>query len=131
MAVMVVLVDADCSAGPRACTTTAVKPSSTAPTEARFIRSLSGIVVSMRKIAPFLALCLALGGCSSPESTPAADTVPGPTPTVQRTPIGDLPDIDVDAVLAHTKALASDEFEGRGPGTKGEDLTVTYLVEQF
>jgi hypothetical protein len=85
----------------------------------------------MRKIAPFLALCLALGGCSSPESTPAPDTVPGPTPTVQRTPIGDLPDIDADAVLAHTKALASDEFEGRGPGTKGEELTVNYLVEQF
>jgi Zn-dependent M28 family amino/carboxypeptidase len=85
----------------------------------------------MRKIAPFLALCLALGGCSSPESTPAADTAPGPTPTVQRTPIGDLPDIDADAVLAHTKVLASDEFEGRGPGTKGEELTVNYLVEQF
>ena len=82
-------------------------------------------------LAPCLALSLALGACSSPESVPAADSVPGPTPTVQRTPIGDLPDIDADAVLAHTKILASDEFEGRGPGTKGEQLTVDYLVEQF
>ena len=82
-------------------------------------------------VAPCLALSLALGACSSPESVPAADSVPGPTPTVQRTPIGELPDIDADAVLAHTKVLASDEFEGRGPGTKGEQLTVDYLVEQF
>jgi Zn-dependent M28 family amino/carboxypeptidase len=85
----------------------------------------------MSKIASCLALCFVLGGCSSPESTPAADKVPGPTPTVQRTPIGDLPDIDADAVLAHTKVLASDEFEGRGPGTKGEEATVNYLVDQF
>ena len=35
------------------------------------------------------------------------------------------------AVLAHTKALSSDEFEGRLPGTKGEQLTVAYLVDQF
>ena len=50
---------------------------------------------------------------------------------VSATPIGELPEIDADAVLAHTKALASDEFEGRGPGTKGEELTVDYLVDQF
>jgi len=42
-----------------------------------------------------------------------------------------LPDIDVSAVLAHTKVLSSDEFEGRAPGTKGEELTVNYLVDQF
>src|SRR5207247_1830012 len=46
-------------------------------------------------------------------------------------PIGQLPDIDTDAVLAHTKVLSSDEFEGRAPGTKGEELTVRYLTEQF
>ena len=66
-----------------------------------------------------------------PESKPASDLAPGPTPTVQRTPIGDLPDIDVDAFLAHTRTLSSDDYGGRGPGSKGEDLTVTYLVEQF
>jgi hypothetical protein len=50
---------------------------------------------------------------------------------VQRIPIGELPDVDTDAVLAHIKTLSSDEFEGRGPGTKGEELTVAYLVDQF
>ncbi|HEY5800506.1 MAG TPA: M20/M25/M40 family metallo-hydrolase, partial [Burkholderiaceae bacterium] len=34
-------------------------------------------------------------------------------------------------LLAHTKTLASDEFEGRSPGTKGEALTIAYVAEQF
>jgi Zn-dependent M28 family amino/carboxypeptidase len=42
-----------------------------------------------------------------------------------------LPDIDAAAVLAHSKVLSSDEFEGRAPGTKGEELTVKYLVDEF
>ena len=35
------------------------------------------------------------------------------------------------AVLDHVKVLASDTFEGRAPGTKGEDLTVAYITDQF
>ncbi|MFC6980032.1 M28 family metallopeptidase [Microbulbifer taiwanensis] len=31
----------------------------------------------------------------------------------------------------HIEVLASDEFEGRAPATKGEELTVNYLAEQF
>jgi Zn-dependent M28 family amino/carboxypeptidase len=34
-------------------------------------------------------------------------------------------------LLAHIEVLASDEFEGRAPGTGGEEKTVAYLVEQF
>ncbi len=34
-------------------------------------------------------------------------------------------------LLKHIKVLASDEFEGRAPGSKGEELTVKYLAEQF
>src|SRR4051794_27820046 len=34
-------------------------------------------------------------------------------------------------VLEHIKVLASDEFEGRGPGTPGEEKTVAYLTGQF
>ena len=33
--------------------------------------------------------------------------------------------------LNDIKKLASDEFEGRAPGSKGEALTVQYLTEQF
>jgi Zn-dependent M28 family amino/carboxypeptidase len=39
--------------------------------------------------------------------------------------------ITPDGLLAHIKVLASDEFEGRSPGTKGEDLSVTYIADQF
>jgi Zn-dependent M28 family amino/carboxypeptidase len=31
----------------------------------------------------------------------------------------------------HTAVLAADEFEGRAPATRGEELTVAYLQEQF
>jgi Zn-dependent M28 family amino/carboxypeptidase len=34
-------------------------------------------------------------------------------------------------LLAHVKVLASDEFEGRAPGTHGEDLTIAYLTGEF
>jgi Zn-dependent M28 family amino/carboxypeptidase len=35
----------------------------------------------------------------------------------------------VEDLLAHVKVLASDEFEGRKPMTKGEELTVDYLTK--
>src|SRR6202045_5025740 len=44
------------------------------------------------------------------------------------------PALDVitpDALLAHIKTLASDEFEGRAPGSKGEELSVKYISDQF
>src|SRR5438128_7926244 len=34
-------------------------------------------------------------------------------------------------LLRHIKVLASDEFEGRAPGSKGEELSVKYISEQF
>ena len=42
-----------------------------------------------------------------------------------------LDSIKSDELLRHINMLASDEFEGRAPGTKGEELTVNYLTEQF
>ncbi len=43
----------------------------------------------------------------------------------------DLPGIDTTQALADITKIASDEFEGRAPGSKGEELTVQYLTEQF
>lgn len=34
-------------------------------------------------------------------------------------------------ILKHTEVIASDSFEGRAPGTIGEERTVRYLTEQF
>ena len=46
-------------------------------------------------------------------------------------PVAGGPVFTADAVMAHVKVLASDEYEGRAPGTKGEDLTVAYISDQF
>jgi Zn-dependent M28 family amino/carboxypeptidase len=42
-----------------------------------------------------------------------------------------LQSITAEDLARHIRTLASDEFEGRQPGTKGEELTVAYLTEQF
>src|SRR5258706_826214 len=42
-----------------------------------------------------------------------------------------LDSISSEDLLRHTRILASDEYEGRAPGTRGEELTVKYLSEQF
>ena len=39
--------------------------------------------------------------------------------------------ITANDILQHTKVLSADEYEGRGPGTKGEELSVKYLTEQY
>src|SRR3989441_11256565 len=36
-----------------------------------------------------------------------------------------------DALMKHIRMLSSDQFQGRGPGSKGEELTVKHLEEQF
>jgi len=41
------------------------------------------------------------------------------------------PSIRSEAILNHVKVLASDEYEGRFPGTKGEQLTISYIADQF
>src|SRR5690349_5873053 len=39
--------------------------------------------------------------------------------------------IDEVALRRHTEALASDAYEGRAPGTGGEDSTVGYIAREF
>ena len=51
----------------------------------------------------------------------------GPDPALKPA----LDSVNAVDILAHIKVLASDEFEGRAPGTPGEDRTVAYLTEQF
>ena len=71
--------------------------------------------MNTRALAVLLLLPLAALSCASPAP-----------PTVAQ-----LPDIDTNAVMAHVKVLSSDEFEGRAPASKGEELSVAYLIEQF
>jgi Zn-dependent M28 family amino/carboxypeptidase len=41
------------------------------------------------------------------------------------------PAISAANILADTKTLSADEFEGRAPGSAGEEKTVAFLVERF
>jgi len=71
----------------------------------------------MTRRALIPALCILTAACSSGPAAPI--------------PVAELPDIDTAAVLDHITTLASDEYEGRAPGTSGEELTVQYLIDQF
>ena len=44
---------------------------------------------------------------------------------------GPVSGMAVDSLTAHIRVLSSDEFEGRAPGSAGEEKTVAYLTEQF
>jgi Zn-dependent M28 family amino/carboxypeptidase len=62
-----------------------------------------------------LTLAAAIAGCSC---TPSPPTAGGNSISAER-------------MMASIKTLSSDEFEGRGPGSKGEQLTIDYLQKQF
>lgn len=65
--------------------------------------------------------CALLAACAG--TMPPAATI-----SVPEVAAADLSDATLRAV---TERLASDEFEGRAPGTPGEEKTVAYLIEQF
>ena len=46
-------------------------------------------------------------------------------------PDAGLRSFSADRLLGHIRTLSSDEFEGRGPGSKGEQLTIKYVEDQF
>jgi Zn-dependent M28 family amino/carboxypeptidase len=81
------------------------------------------------------ALLSCVGACTTtaPPNNTAA-TTPTPTTTAAAIPAELKPALDsvnADDILRHIKELSSDTYEGRGPGTKGEELTVKYITEQF
>jgi Zn-dependent M28 family amino/carboxypeptidase len=45
--------------------------------------------------------------------------------------VANAPVFSAERLLAHIRTLSSDEFQGRGPGTKGEDLTIAYLQKEY
>ncbi len=62
-----------------------------------------------------VAIVLALAGCSHAPSRPDVA----------------LRSLSADALMRHIRTLSSDTFEGRGPGSKGEQLTLPYLQDEF
>jgi Zn-dependent M28 family amino/carboxypeptidase len=76
-----------------------------------------------------LLLILAIAGCSRPAEEAASPAPPGNT--TAPVAVAKMPPFDAGRMLADIKTLSSDEFEGRAPGSKGEELTVTFLEDQF
>lgn len=79
---------------------------------------------STSTFSAILAITLFLAGCSHtvpPETSSAAAAEIKPA----------LDSMTSDDLLKHIKVLSSDEFEGRSPGTKGEELTFRYLTGQY
>jgi Zn-dependent M28 family amino/carboxypeptidase len=80
-------------------------------------------------------LATAYGCTTTPPAnqTATATTTPTPAPppgfSAELKPA--LDSVNADDLLRHIKTLSSDEFEGRGPGTRGEELSVKYITEQF
>ncbi len=76
-----------------------------------------------------VAAAALLAACkpADPPAAPAA-VAPVDTPTSTHAFSADINEADYAELV---KTLASDEFEGRGPGTQGEDKTVEYIKAQF
>ncbi len=55
------------------------------------------------------------------------------SPTIKQPspPEAGLKSLSAENLARHIQTLASDEFEGRLPGSRGEELTITYLADQF
>lgn len=73
----------------------------------------------MRRLAATALSALALSACATTPPPVATASVPA------------APQISVETLRDVTTRLASDEFEGRAPGTAGEQMTVDLLVERF
>lgn len=69
-----------------------------------------------------LAITPLMAGCASTSAS---------TPPVASAPPATAPQLSESTLRTVTTRLASDEFEGRSPGTAGEERTVAYLIEQF
>jgi len=80
-----------------------------------------------------VALAAGLAGC---DRAPAPDNAaPAAAPATTTTAAASRHDFD-DAINAsdfaeHVQTLASDAFEGRGPGSAGEEKSVAYIESQF
>jgi Zn-dependent M28 family amino/carboxypeptidase len=81
-------------------------------------------MILMKRLSLVCILVAVVAACTTPAAQPHA------TAAVQ-VPLASMPKIDHQKILEHIKVLSSDEFEGRAPGTKGEELSVKYIQDQF
>lgn len=89
----------------------------------------------MRNLITALLVACLLAACGQSAPPESAKTVAAPAPRpepVKPTTDGHFsPEINAADFAGYDMRLASDEFEGRKPGTIGERMTTTYLIDQF
>jgi Zn-dependent M28 family amino/carboxypeptidase len=81
-----------------------------------------------------MAGVVALAACNRAPSSqvPAANATAAAAPAVATTTShAFVPDLAKGDFAEHVRVLSSDAFEGRAPGSPGEDKTVAYLTAQF
>jgi Zn-dependent M28 family amino/carboxypeptidase len=85
------------------------------------------------RLLPLALASLALAACQQGEAPPAPAPSTESSAAAPATPAGHAfgPEISAEDLAAHIRVLASDEFGGRAPGSRGEQLTVDYLQAQF
>jgi Zn-dependent M28 family amino/carboxypeptidase len=84
--------------------------------------------MNMKKLA-LLAGCAAMMAACTNSAETTADGARGASPAPKA--VRDLPAVEASKILEHIKVLADDSFEGRAPGTPGEDKTAEYLTAKF
>ncbi len=84
----------------------------------------------MKKHMPFFGLLAVVAAFTLACSTSAPPNA-GNAPSAPADTKAALESIKSDELMGHIKTLASDAFEGRAPGTPGEEMTVNYLTGQF
>ena len=78
----------------------------------------------MNRLLLTMLSVLGLAGCAAGGTGPRPAAGP-PLPTVERG------DIAITTMQEVTRTLSSDAFEGRAPGTPGEEKTLAYLAKRF
>jgi len=81
--------------------------------------------------SPLILACagsLLLAACSREPAAPAEVAAPDAAPAAEH---AFKPEIDADDLRTLVTTLASDEFEGRAPGSAGEEKTVEYIKAQY
>jgi Zn-dependent M28 family amino/carboxypeptidase len=76
-----------------------------------------------------LVAATALAACDRQPASPPPAAATAPAPATAAYAFHDA--IDAGDFAEHVKVLSSDAFEGRGPGTPGEDKTVEYIRAQM
>jgi len=81
---------------------------------------------NMKRLSALAIMLLAISAANGCNSTKIVEA-----PAAAQLPVASMPKIDQQKILDRIKVLSSDEYEGRKPGTKGEELSVKYIEDQF